>query len=77
MSERSMVIDWMDWPNTVLPMVNTVNRDMGIILSSNTSKVYVKNLFDLKDGAIMPQLEDVKVYEYTDVDAMLKEWRVD
>lgn len=79
---RATILDydrWTQWP--ILPVKQTNGSgEIGFLVAvmSETRKIYKMNMWDLKRGALAPQLKDCPFIEYEDVDKMLDAgWVVD
>jgi hypothetical protein len=70
--------------NVVLPLKNLTNRQPGempqsaFLVRGQGSKLYLKNIWALETGPLLPQLVDVPVLEFESFEAILKAgWEVD
>jgi hypothetical protein len=79
--DLNVIKDTNAWPNVVLAMVKRAPTGMpqcAFLVAECGSKLYVKNLFELEDGPLMPQLETVEIIEFDSFEAMLEDgWEVD
>lgn len=70
---------WPRWP--VLPVKNIRrgekdypdDQEVGILIAGNLTTVYFKNLWDLQNGALGPQLEGVPTATYESVEALVRD----
>jgi hypothetical protein len=57
---------------------NELPEDVGFLAIGRGTKLYLENIFMLKDGPLAPQLEKLPIQEYPSMDAMLADgWEVD
>ena len=74
-----------EWPHEVLlPLKNRTTAQPGdmpddaFLVRGSGPKLYMENLFELKDGPLLPQLVGLPVLEFESFEAMLKAgWEVD
>jgi hypothetical protein len=71
---------WPNWPVCPLKRYVQNGREFGIVIAVQThlSTVFIVNMFALKSGDLMQQLEGRKKYEYPNIDALIADgWVVD
>lgn len=69
------------WPNIIIPMVFRKSPgmpDCGLLVKGLGSKLFLKNMWELKTGILRPQLEGVPTLEFDSFETMLEAgWEVD
>lgn len=68
--------NWPAWP--ILPMKH-INRNerpegegFGVILASEPTSVFLKNMYSLRSGPVREQLADAKVFMFESIEEMVR-----